>query len=109
MLSDWVIATFTAGADTNTPFLPIVVVVKSVLMSVIGTSSDELGGSRQLVFTADRARVAAKEVEVDKDRVVRAVRLHIQCQQGKDPQVKVGPVPVLVYLTSPRTWPVTAW
>ena len=42
VLSDWVIATFTAGADTNTPFLPIVVVVKSVLMSVIGTSSQQM-------------------------------------------------------------------
>src|SRR5215469_15045798 len=32
--------------------------------------ADELGRSRQLVFIADRARVATKEVEVDKDRVV---------------------------------------
>src|SRR6516225_10494765 len=48
--------------------------------------TDELGGSRQLVFTADRARVAAKEVEVNKSRVVRAVRPHVQCQQGENAQ-----------------------
>src|SRR5262249_2753379 len=48
--------------------------------------ADELGRSRQLVFIADRARVATKEVEVDKDRVVRTVRLHVQGQQGEGPQ-----------------------
>ena len=45
--------------------------------------TDELGGSRQLVFIANDAGVATKEVEVDKNRVVRTVGLHVQGQQDK--------------------------
>jgi hypothetical protein len=42
--------------------------------------TDEVRGGRQLVFIADRTGVAAKEVEVDKDRVVWAVGHHVQGQ-----------------------------
>src|SRR5271169_1301256 len=35
--------------------------------------ADEIGGTRQLVFIADRAGVAPEEVEVDKGRGVRTV------------------------------------
>src|SRR5215472_16911502 len=45
--------------------------------------ADELGRSRQLVFIADLAGIATEEVEVDKDRVVWTVGLHVQGQQGK--------------------------
>ena len=80
--------TFVAGADTNTPFLPICAVRQAWIDG--GDRylfpTDELGGGRQLVFIADVAGIAAKEVEVDKDRVVWTVGLHVQGQQGEDPQ-----------------------
>src|SRR6516162_1351725 len=51
--------------------------------------TDELRESRQLVFIADRAGVATEEVEIDKDRVVRTVGLHVQREQGENRIVEV--------------------
>jgi hypothetical protein len=103
--------TFVAGADTNTPFLPITAVVKSVLMAVTGTSSQQLNSvevdnwfslpiALGLPPKKSRSTKVGKFGRLDSTSNVRKVR---------SPWVKVGPVVRLLYLTSPMTCPVTAW
>ena len=72
--------TFVAGADTNTPFLPINAVVKFGSIWVIGTSSQQMNSVEvDNWFSLPIALgIATEEVEVDKDRVVRTVGLHVQ-------------------------------
>ena len=69
--------------------------------------TDEVRRDRRLVFIADRAGVAAEEVEVDKDRIIWVVGCHIQGQHNEE---RLAPAtPVCVYLAFPETLPVTAW
>jgi hypothetical protein len=56
-------------------FATITEVTKSALIEVRGTSSQQMNSVdvRQLVLIADIRWVAAKEVEIDKSRVVRTI------------------------------------
>src|SRR5215470_3854172 len=103
--------TFVAGADTNTPFLPINAVVKFGSIWVIAISSQQMNSVAvdtwfSLPMTLPKP---PKKSRSTKTGLFGRFDFTSKVSRVRTPRAKVGPVVRLVYLMSPRTRPVTAW
>src|SRR6516165_8571573 len=104
--------TFFAGADTTTPVRPINTVVKSGLIEVIGTSTQQMNSvvvdnwfSLPMLLG-----LPPKKSRSTKTGLLGRLDFTSSVNKVKSPVATVGlPVTAPVYLISPATCPVTAW
>ena len=98
------------GQTQTRPFCPSCVVVKSALMAVSGISSQQMNSVEvDNWFSLPIALgLPPKKSRSTKIGLFGRLDLTSKVSKVRAPRVKVGPVVRLVYLTSPRTWPVTA-